>query len=107
MRPEDLFALMYTSGTTGRPKGAMRSHEGNALLALATALEFGLTRDDTGLLVMPLCHANSLYFSVTFAMLGATLVVDDRPALRCRGAARRCWRANESPSLRWCPRTTS
>ena len=79
VRPEDLFALMYTSGTTGRSKGAMRSHEGNALLALATALEFGLTRDDNGLLVMPLCHANSLYFSVTFAMLGATIVVDDRP----------------------------
>ena len=79
VRPEDLFALMYTSGTTGRPKGAMRSHEGNALLALATALEFGLTRDDNALLVMPLCHANSLYFSVTFAMLGATIVIDDRP----------------------------
>ena len=37
---------MYTSGTTGRPKGAMRHHEGNALIAWATALEFGLTRDD-------------------------------------------------------------
>ena len=78
VRPSDLFALMYTSGTTGRPKGAMRHHEGNALIALATALEFGLTRDDTGLLVMPLCHANSLYFAVTFTTLGATLVVDDR-----------------------------
>ena len=78
VKPKDLFALMYTSGTTGRPKGAMRSHEGNALIALVTALEFGLTRDDTGLLVMPLCHANSLYFGVTFAMLGATIVVDDR-----------------------------
>ena len=76
--PEDLFALMYTSGTTGRPKGAMRSHAGNALLAMATALEFGLSSEDTGLLVMPLCHANSLYFFVTFAMLGATIVVDDR-----------------------------
>ena len=76
--PDDLFALMYTSGTTGRPKGAMRHHEGNALIALATALEFGLTRDDVGLLVMPLCHANSLYFGVTFAMLGATIVVQDR-----------------------------
>lgn len=76
--PRDLFALMYTSGTTGRPKGAMRSHEGNALIGLATALEFGLTRVDTGLLVMPLCHANSLYFGATFAMLGATIVVDDR-----------------------------
>ena len=78
VKPKDLFALMYTSGTTGRPKGAMRSHEGNALIALVTALEFGLTRDDTGLLVMPLCHANSLYFSVTFTMLGATIVIDDR-----------------------------
>ena len=76
--PDDLFALMYTSGTTGRPKGAMRSQGGNALIALCTALEFGLTRDDTGLLVMPLCHANSLYFGVTFAMLGAQIVVDDR-----------------------------
>jgi fatty-acyl-CoA synthase len=76
--PKDLFALMYTSGTTGRPKGAMRSHEGNALLAFATALEFSLSAEDTGLLVMPLCHANSLYFGVTFAMLGATIVVDDR-----------------------------
>jgi acyl-CoA synthetase (AMP-forming)/AMP-acid ligase II len=78
VQPRDLFALMYTSGTTGRPKGAMRSHEGNALIALATALEFGLGRDDTGLLVMPMCHANSLYFSVTFMMLGATCIVDDR-----------------------------
>jgi fatty-acyl-CoA synthase len=78
VRPEDLFALMYTSGTTGRPKGAMRHHEGNALIAWATALEFGLTRDDNGLLVMPLCHANSLYFAVTFTTIGATIVVHDR-----------------------------
>jgi fatty-acyl-CoA synthase len=84
VKPEHLFALMYTSGTTGRPKGAMRSHEGNALLAFATALEFGLTAEDTGLLVMPLCHANSLYFSVTFAMLGATIVVDDRKSFDAR-----------------------
>ncbi len=76
--PKDLFALMYTSGTTGRPKGAMRSHEGNTLIALGTAVEFGLGRDDTGLLVMPLCHANSLYFAMTFATVGATIVVDDR-----------------------------
>ena len=75
--PSDPFALMYTSGTTGRPKGAIRSHEGNALLALATALEFGFSREDTGLLVMPMCHANSLYFGLTFMYLGATVVVDD------------------------------
>ena len=77
VKPQDPFALMYTSGTTGRPKGAIRNHEGNALLAFATALEFGFSRDDTGLLVMPMCHANSLYFGLTFMYLGATIVVDD------------------------------
>lgn len=78
VRPADTSALMYTSGTTGKPKGAIRSHEGSALIALATALEMRFTRDDTALLVMPMCHANSLYFSQTFAHLGATCVIDDR-----------------------------
>ncbi|MDP2016973.1 class I adenylate-forming enzyme family protein [Hydrogenophaga sp.] len=78
VRPEDMCALMYTSGTTGRPKGAIRNHGGNTLIALATALEMGFTRDDTALLVMPLCHANSLYFGSTFIHLGATCVIDDR-----------------------------
>ena len=74
----DPFALMYTSGTTGRPKGAIRSHAGNAQIAIATALEMHFSRHDRGLLVMPMCHANSLYFCVTFAYLGATIVIDDR-----------------------------
>ena len=78
VRPGDPCALMYTSGTTGRPKGAIRSHEGNTLIALATALELGFTRHDTALLVMPMCHANSLYFSHTFVHLGATCIIDDR-----------------------------
>ena len=77
VRPADPCALMYTSGTTGRPKGAIRSHEGNTLIALATAVEMGFTRQDTALLVMPMCHANSLYFSHTFTHLGATCVIDD------------------------------
>ena len=76
--PGDMSALMYTSGTTGKPKGAIRSHEGSTLIALATALEMRFTRDDTALLVMPLCHANSLYFSHTFVHLGASCVIDDR-----------------------------
>jgi acyl-CoA synthetase (AMP-forming)/AMP-acid ligase II len=78
VRPGDTSALMYTSGTTGKPKGAIRSHEGSALIALATALEMRFSSEDTGLLVMPLCHANSLYFGQTFVHLGATVVIDDR-----------------------------
>lgn len=75
--PDSPCALMYTSGTTGRPKGAIRNHGGSTLIALATAVALGFTRDDTALLVMPLCHANSLYFGCTFIHLGATIVIDD------------------------------
>ena len=77
---EQTCALMYTSGTTGRPKGAIRNHAGSTLIALATAVEMGFTQKDTALLVMPLCHANSLYFGNTFMHLGATIVIDDNPS---------------------------
>jgi acyl-CoA synthetase (AMP-forming)/AMP-acid ligase II len=78
VKPADAWALMYTSGTTGKPKGAIRNHEGLALISLVTALDMGLSCEDTALLVMPMCHANSLYFGCTFAYIGATVVVDDR-----------------------------
>jgi fatty-acyl-CoA synthase len=78
LRSTDTWALMYTSGTTGKPKGAIRNHQGSALISLVTALDMGLAVGDTGLMVMPMCHANSLYFAFTFTYLGATCVVDDR-----------------------------
>ncbi len=73
--PDDLWCLMYTSGTTGRPKGAMRSHRSMAMIASATAIEFSLRRNDTALLVMPLCHANSLNFMTAFVALGAAVTI--------------------------------
>ena len=76
--PESMCALMYTSGTTGKPKGAIRNHQGSYLIALATALEMEFSKADTGLLVMPMCHANSLYFATTFIHLGAPCIIDDR-----------------------------
>src|SRR5262249_36487970 len=77
VRPDDAWAMMYTSGTTGRPKGAVRSHRASALLSLITALEMGFSPSDAALLVMPMFHANSLFFTATFAYLGAACVVDD------------------------------
>jgi acyl-CoA synthetase (AMP-forming)/AMP-acid ligase II len=76
--PEDIWVLMYTSGTTGKPKGAMRSHGSHALLNYATLLDMKFDRDDTCLLVMPMCHANSLNFASAFAWAGATVCVYDR-----------------------------
>jgi acyl-CoA synthetase (AMP-forming)/AMP-acid ligase II len=78
VKSTDPWALMYTSGTTAKPKGAIRNHEGLAIIALVTALDMGLSAADTALLVMPMCHANSLYFGCAFAYIGATVVVDDR-----------------------------
>ncbi len=78
VRPEDTWTIMYTSGTTGRPKGAVRSHQSYALFYLMNAVEFGFGRDDVGLAVMPMCHVNSVFYAFVFTYLGASVCVYDR-----------------------------
>jgi len=78
VRPEDPWTIMYTSGTTGRPKGAIRSHRSYALFYLLNAVEFGFGRSDVGLAVMPLCHVNSVFYGFVFTYLGAQVVIYDR-----------------------------
>ena len=75
---DDAWCLMYTSGTTGRPKGAIRGHRGMAMLALMTEVELGINRGDDALLVMPMCHANSLNFFSAFLYCGATVTIFSR-----------------------------
>ncbi len=88
VNPEDPWCLMYTSGTTGRPKGAIRGHRGMAMLALMTEVELSLRRRDNALLVMPMCHANSLNFFTAFVYCGAAVTIFSRksfdPALCLR-----------------------
>jgi acyl-CoA synthetase (AMP-forming)/AMP-acid ligase II len=78
VRPEDTWTIMYTSGTTGRPKGALRSHQSYALFYLMNSIEFGFGRDDVGLAVMPMCHVNSVFYAFVFTYLGASVCVYDR-----------------------------
>jgi fatty-acyl-CoA synthase len=86
--PEDPWMLMYTSGTTGNPKGAIRNHRGGAMLSLITEIELGMHRSDGALLVMPMCHANSLYFFGAFAYCGATTTVYSRKSFDPEHCAR-------------------
>jgi acyl-CoA synthetase (AMP-forming)/AMP-acid ligase II len=72
---EDTWLIVYTSGTTGRPKGAVRSHRSNVLLALTFATDFGITADDTGLLLMPMFHVNSIWFLSLSLYIGATCAI--------------------------------
>lgn len=73
--PEDIWILIYTSGTTGKPKGVLRSHESHIAYYLLNGLEFGFTKDDICMNVMPLCHINSVYYTFNFIYLGATAYI--------------------------------
>lgn len=75
---DDPWMLMYTSGTTGNPKGAIRSHRGASNLSLCTEIELGIHRNDGALLVMPMCHANSLYFFNAFSYCGGGVSIYSR-----------------------------
>jgi fatty-acyl-CoA synthase len=76
--PNDPFALLYTSGTTGKPKGAIRTSGSLILQAYLAQVDWGFSRNDLGLLVMPMCHANSLFFAHIFAACGAASCIYDR-----------------------------
>lgn len=73
--PSDPWILIYTSGTTGRPKGVLRSHESHTAFYLINAVDFGLTRKDVCLNVMPLCHINSVFFTFIFLYIGASVFI--------------------------------
>jgi len=53
---EDLASIVYTSGTTGEPKGVMLSHRNFVSNVNAVMPRVPLTRDDLGLEFLPLCH---------------------------------------------------
>jgi malonyl-CoA/methylmalonyl-CoA synthetase len=72
---DDLAALVYTSGTTGRSKGAMLSHGNVAANALALHEIWGFTPDDVLLHALPIFHVHGLFVALHCAFLsGAPMV---------------------------------
>ena len=73
---DDVHRLMYTSGTTGRPKGVMITHANLAWKNFAHIAEFGFNADDLGLACGPLYHVGALDLTTTSLIaVGATTII--------------------------------
>ncbi|WP_407639779.1 long-chain-fatty-acid--CoA ligase [Bacillus sinesaloumensis] len=77
-RPEmdetDIATLLYTSGTTGKPKGVMLSHRSNYLHALTTMHHLRVSDRDTLLHILPMFHVNGWGSPFYYTANGATQV---------------------------------
>ncbi len=71
----DPWVIVYTSGTTGRPKGAVRNHRSNVMIALILVAELGISADDVGMALLPMFHVNSMWFVTLSLAIGATCVI--------------------------------
>lgn len=77
--PEEICALLYTSGTTGKPKGVMISHRMLAWNAYNTVLNWGLREDDRSPIFTPLYHAGGLtVFLTPLFAAGGTIILHEK-----------------------------
>jgi fatty-acyl-CoA synthase len=77
---DDVHRLMYTSGTTGRPKGVMLTHANLAWKNLAHLVEFGFTGTDLGLACGPLYHVGALDLTTTSLIAAGATVMSTAPS---------------------------
>jgi crotonobetaine/carnitine-CoA ligase len=74
--PGDASQIIYTSGTTSRPKGAILGHQGSVVQGIALAQHFGLQRDERTCVVLPLFHVNGQFVGVMPTLtVGGTVVL--------------------------------
>jgi fatty-acyl-CoA synthase len=74
---DDAAAMCYTSGTTGRPKGALYSHRAICLHSMASAMPdmLGIAERDVVMPVVPMFHVNAWGLPFTAALVGAKQVM--------------------------------
>lgn len=74
-RAEDLAAILYTSGTTGKPKGAMLSHGNLAANGIALRDAWRFTDEDVLLHALPIFHAHGLFVACHCALLSGARMI--------------------------------
>jgi fatty-acyl-CoA synthase len=74
VHPDDTWVIIYTGGTTGKPKGVLKSHANLFSQYFIMVYEHDFCFDDINLLVMPFCHSNSLKYSFTVTWVGGTVI---------------------------------
>ena len=90
---DDLAALLYSSGTTGKPKGIMLTHANLAANANSLTGAWGFSRDDVLLHLLPLFHVHGLFIA-----LGCTLMSGSRLLFGAK--------FDPELALRWLPECT-
>jgi fatty-acyl-CoA synthase len=75
--PEDPLLILYTSGTTGLPKGAVLSHRAEIARNMVLRAEFGIAAADTFVAWSPLYHMGAAEFSLGTLMAGGKVIVVD------------------------------
>ncbi len=77
--PDDLAAFLYTSGTTGRSKGAMLSHKNLLSNAVLLAKEWHFEPRDVLLHALPIFHTHGLFVAInTAATVGSALIFHEK-----------------------------
>jgi acyl-CoA synthetase (AMP-forming)/AMP-acid ligase II len=75
-KPMSPNSILYTSGTTGLPKGAVLPHQAYVSAGTDMVRSLGVTADDRIMVFLPLFHANPQMYAVTSVLLaGATMVL--------------------------------